>query len=114
MTQQEFKIQSLRLITVFGNDIFNDSRMAVIYESIRDMEINWFRKIVDSMILNYDHRINFVELVKNERQRLKSLEFTNDVIESYEILNSQITDNGLSNALKKLGVKSLTEAITKK
>ena len=113
MLDYEFKKEISRLTEAFPQHFSSGTRIQLIFERIKDFEHSWLRKIVDRIILTNDPRFNFEEAARGERLAKKSLELTRDVIAASEAVSAQISENGLSEALKAFGVNSLTEAIFK-
>jgi hypothetical protein len=111
MTQLEFEKQAKRLILAFGPESFNQERLKLIFLKVTDLDSSWFEKLVTTLILNGNQRIDFAELIAAEKAKRKSIELTKNVIEASEQIKSEISENGLSDVLKKFHANSLLDAI---
>lgn len=111
MTFEEFSNQAARLSGEFPQHFNSKGRIQLIFERVKDFEESWLRKIVDRIILTNDPRFNFDEAARGERLSRKSSQLACDVIAASDALSDQISEKGLSEALKAFGAKSLTDAI---
>lgn len=111
MTPKEFDFQMRRLKSCFGENQFPEERCTTIFKVVNDLSAAWFQKLVNHAITSMNHRIDFADAARSERNHLAAKQFTKDVVDAFDKLQDQMTDQGLSNALSKFGAKSLLEAI---
>lgn len=111
MTTQEFKAETKRLIEIFPQHFSSQTRVQLIFERVKDLDIGWFRKCVDRMIITNDPRFNFDDAARGERLARKQVELTNDIIRAQEALAENISNQGLEKALAEVGASSLTDIL---
>jgi len=114
MTEVEFKKQVTRLIEVFPQHFSSPTKMQLIFERVKDFEESWFRKLVERIILANDPRFDFDGAARGERLARKSVADTEAMLKLSDSLSQHVSENGLEDALKQFGAKSLTEAIFKR
>jgi len=114
MTDYEFKTQMQRLSDAFPSHYSSQQRTKLIFERVKDLDLGWFRKLVDRIILTNDPRFNFDEASRGERLARKQINLTTDLIRASEAISEQITDQGFANALAEFGTNSLLDAVFKK
>lgn len=114
MTQQEFTVSMARLVRVYGDKTFPEDRTRLIWDRVKDLDHSWLQKVVDRIILSNDPRFNFDEASRGERQAIRALKNTADMLAASDRLASFRTDDGLQKALDLFKVNSLMEAVFKK
>ena len=67
MTQAEFNKHSSLLVSTFGAARWPPTRIAMVWTKVKDLDGDWFRKIVEEMVLKFDDRLNIAELAAQRR-----------------------------------------------
>lgn len=114
MNFEEFSAQISRLSGEFPQHFNSKGRVQLIFERVKDFEVAWLRKIVDRIILTNDPRFNFDDAARGERLSRKNTQLTQDVIAASDALSGQISEKGLSEALKAFGANSLLDVLNQK
>lgn len=112
MNDLEFREQYKRLKEVHPYTYENNEKALTIWRFVKDMEIDWFKNLVDRIVLsNRGDKIDIGEAVAAERRSRASVKFADDVIESLRLRNN-ISEKGLENVLDKYKLKSLVECLS--
>lgn len=113
MTPEEYIFQYERLCDVFPNKFENPTKMDTVFKFVQDLEIDWFRKLVDRIVMTPHGNIDIGEEVAGEKRTRKSIEFADDVNKALDVLHGRITPLGLKKVLDAYQVKTLWEAVEK-
>lgn len=113
MTDSEFLNQYKRLMDVFPNKFDSTAKSETVFKFVKDLEINWFEKLVDRIVMTPHGDVDIGESVAGERRARKSVEFANDVSRSMDCMFNKITEKGLEKTLGAYGSETLWEAIRK-
>lgn len=111
MTPKEFSEQIERLSNCFPS-AFPEERIKVIFRHIHDLDLSWWRQTVDRIIITNNPRLDIEEAVRAYRNARGSMKRANNVVAFHESIREQISDEGLSRALKLFGSNNLLDAIS--
>jgi len=112
MTNYEFKLEYDKLVECYPMVFGNQHKEKAIFEYIKDLDAKWWKALSRRILLSSNPRIDIEDAARGERIARKRIEETRillDVTEKFK----DITENGLDDALKKIGANSLLEAIEK-
>lgn len=93
---------------VFGNQY----KEAEIAKHVSDLSGKWWHALVSRIILSSNPRLDIEAASRGERLAKQNHELTLETLKASE--NIKMSDDGLDVVLKKLGAKSLLDAIEKK
>lgn len=116
MEKPDFREQYKRLSDVHPKQFNSGEKLNTIWEHVKDLDQDWFRRIVDNVVMSNDpwhERHDIGEAAKGERRARKAQELADGVIKLTEN-RTGISETGLTEVLNHLGVKSLSEAIEKR
>lgn len=113
MTKDEFLIPMNKLIETFGKQQFPPPRIAVIFEEIKDLELDWWAKICRRMILEYNPKFNIAEAARSERNASTDAERTLKNNRELDKALTKCSEDGFYQAMKSFGAKTPTEAFLK-
>lgn len=109
MTIQEFKVHYDKLSEVYPNVFGNVHKEKAVWSYIKDLEIKWWRQLVERMLLSKP--VDIEEAARGERLAKNKLRATQETLDALKTISSNSSPTGLQDALKSLGAKSLLEAI---
>lgn len=113
MTKQDFALQMIRLKDNYPQHYGSESKAMLIYERVKDLDVFWFKKTVERILLSGEPRFNFEDAAKNERLHRRSLEFNKDLELANERVKEQMTDEGFQKVLNQFNASSAWEAVLK-
>jgi predicted aconitase len=113
MTKEEFATEMEKLIEVYPQQ-FPEARNKFIYGEVKDCEAKWWADTVKRIILMGNPRLDISESARTHRLAKNAEENTRAMIEAGDAFDHEASKRGLSDVLKKLGAKSLLEAISKR
>ncbi|MEK6772358.1 MAG: hypothetical protein AABY64_00335 [Bdellovibrionota bacterium] len=113
MTELEFKREYKKLEDVFPQNFNSKFKEEAIANYIKDMDVRWWKALVNRMILSSNPRLDIDDAARGERIAKKRAEDTRAMLQLNDQLNEKISEDGLNNVLKNLGAKSLEEAVIK-
>jgi hypothetical protein len=116
MTENDFKKQYARLVEVHPKLYSTKEKMTTIWDHVRDLDSDWLRRIVDSIVMAndpYQEKYDIGYAAQSERRANRSKQFVDDVTNSIHEVNKKISSNGLSKTLGELGSDTVWDAITK-
>ena len=111
MTNDEFQFGYKRLASVYPHIFGNPFKEQAVAGCVKDMEFHWWNSIVMRIILSSNPKIDIADLARAERLSKDKIKHTMDLIQASENIKTQISQNGLENALKDLNAKNLSEAV---
>lgn len=114
MTLDQFKLEYDKLAKVYPYDFGNEFKERAVFNYIKDLEKKWWAALVNRIILSSNPKLNIEEAAQGERRARKSLELTSGVLAMQDKLAEQISENGLSEALKAFGANSLLDVLRQK
>lgn len=113
MTQKAFNETVGHLIEVFGDRKFSAYRIKVLWDSINDLDDQWFQVFAKRMIAEYNDSLNIVDAARGERRSRADIERTNRALLSSQQSDPE-TGKTLQDVLAEMGVKSVGELFGKK
>lgn len=113
MTKEEYVLHLNKLIECFGQQQFPKPRIALIFDEVKDMNVEWWAGFCRRMILEYNPWINIAEAIRSERNHENDVQRAKRHIQENEDNLSKVTPEGFMQAMAKLGAKSPTEAFLK-
>lgn len=116
MNDIEFREQYKRLRECHPNIFAPKEKMDTIWYYVKDLDLNWFKKIVNHIVMANDVRSEKYDIgaaaIAEMRSR-KAQEFANNVIKMSELVSKRMSADGLENTLKHYGANSLLDAVEK-
>lgn len=113
MTKIEFLKEYKRLLEEYPQQFSSKTRMELIERTVIELPLKWWSNLVDRIIISNNPRLDILESARGETQALRSYRRTTDLLEALKRDSEHISDEGLTNFLKKLGVDDLTQAVKK-
>ncbi len=114
MTNYEFKAEYDKLVDVYPSNFGNEHKEKAIYNYIKDLDQKWWKALVNRIILSSKPGIDIEDAARGERLARKKIEDTKLLLKASTSFSEQMSECGLEDVLKSMGVKSLVEAITRK
>lgn len=111
MTNYEFKAEYDKLVEVYPQNFNSDHKQLAIWSYVKDLEIRWWKALVNRMILSSNPRIDIEDAGRGERIAKQRERDTKAMFQLQDQLQDKISENGLEEVLEKLGKKSLVDAI---
>lgn len=115
MTDPEFREQYRRLTDVHKMHFSSKEKMDTIWGYVQDLDVKWFSRIVDSIVMATDVRserfdIGFAARAeRNAKKAAAKAREVSDLVDAYDNLNNQ----GLEKVLEEYKSGSLLEAVQK-
>lgn len=115
ITDPEFREQYKRLVEVHPHYFSSKEKMDTIWEHVKTLDVDWFRRQVDNIVMAVDIRSEKYDLgyaARQERNARRSAEFAkavSDAADAWKRVNGQ----GLESILEKYNSGSLVEAVDK-
>lgn len=113
MTQAEFKLEYDKLVKVYPSQFGNEIKEAAVYTFIKDLDRRFWVSLANRIILSSNPFLDIQEAAAGERRARKSAELTSDILKAQDVMAEKITESGLSDALKQIGLTSLQDIFTK-
>lgn len=112
MLKTEFYSEYKRLHQVFPHKFMIDdvNKLKSTFEVIESLPITWLTSLINRMVRMNNPDLDIVKAAEGEIKAMRSAERTKEIINNIP----EFGNDGLSNALKDLGVNSLLEAVLKK
>lgn len=114
MTNYEFKLEYDKLVDIYPDQFKSKFKEQAIANYVKDLDAKWWKAIVTRMILSSNPRLDIDDAARGERLARHKLNSTRELLDAQKELSKNISTAGLQDTLKKLGVKSLLEAIEAK
>lgn len=111
MNQREFDFEYARLVKEYPNVYGSQNRTMLIANIVKDFDVNWFRSLVNRIILNPHERISIEEVARSERNARSANLRAKEAIGAIECLAEKMTDEGYATVLKMFKANSLSEAV---
>lgn len=111
MNRSDFLKYYNLLIEIFPNEYSSKHKAQLIFEHVKELDLNWFIRKVDSIIMGSNRFFDWEEAARGERLALQRLKQTKEVLDAHEAMIKNSSESGLTNVLRKLGKKSLLDAI---
>ena len=110
MTKQDFYSEWLRLNKQFPHEFMKDnpSKLASIFERVKDLELAWLRSFVDRVIRTNNVKLNIIQAADGELKSRRESIRTNVMLADTTKTNYESLDKYLSD----LGVTSLWDAVS--
>ncbi len=110
MTNTEFESQYSKLEEI--NPFYQKKVIKeLIAECVRELDLLWFKRLVERILLNPGIRIDIGEAARTEKQARRAATDTRAMTQAFESLKENMSENGLKDVLKSMGVNSLLEAV---
>lgn len=109
MQHHEFMAHFDRLKENWGKNNFSPEKVAIIWKAVRDLEVEWFSRLVDRMVATVRQApmpVDFMEAAMRE----KKVAFDHETQLAAERWDSG-NFNGLSKYLDSIGAKDLNHAV---
>ena len=105
MTYQEFKIQMDRMIQTFGKPSYNEERMKLIWQEVKDFEVSWFDLLCSKLIGENKFAPlipEFRDACIDERERIHNSEKQKNARTAKEFMHRVFSDEDQSVLFKSL------------
>lgn len=112
MNDLEFREQYKRLRETHPMKFEPTEKLNTIWRFVQDMEVAWFKSLVDRIVMSSRGDLDIGEAVAAERRHRKSKEFADSVCAATNAWQG-VTEKGLDNVLGKYGAGSLADAVLK-
>lgn len=95
----------------FGGNDFNEYRLKILFERVKELGSNWMKDIVQQVCLSNSRFFNFEEAARNEFTNRSKIKNTEDVVKALAFLSSHQTDAGYLKAMRLFGATNFTNAV---
>lgn len=113
MTTYEFKLEYDKLIEIYPQNFSSKFKEQAIFNYIKDLDVKWWKALVNRMILSSNPRLDIDDAARGERNARRRAQDTNAMLRLNDELSDKISATGLEDALKQVGANSLLDAISK-
>jgi hypothetical protein len=114
MTKEEFMIEYGRLLSVRKEFYSLPARRDLIAKHVMGLSHNWWRSLVDRIILSREGSVDIEEAARGERRALSGLRVAKVESEAYTAFSRHMSERGLEETLKTIGTNSLWDAVQKR
>ena len=113
MTLQEFNREYQKLSDTYPQHFESEFRKKAIADFVVDLDYRFWASLVNRILVSGDPRLDIMEAAHGERNAKRRARDTLAYLDLQKSLGRYCTDNGLENVVESLGIKSLSDVISK-
>lgn len=111
MTNYEFEAEYDKLSESNPLIYKNKTRKELIANCVKDLDVNWFKALVNRIVLNPMVRVDIDEAARGERIARAAIKRSQDESKAFENMTEKMSENGLQETLEKFNAKTVFEAV---
>lgn len=82
MQAPEFNRVSSELVNAFGVQRWPSTRLAFLWKHVQDLDVRWFERTVEKVVLSMDYSFDWLDAAKAERSARGNVDRANRVTEA--------------------------------